>query len=144
MVKYLEESYRKDCRKKLVNFIYNYLVQTKYSNEILAFMIKAWHFTFAYMTIFVFLFAPLWMGSILSFILLTFLGLYIYLKGCFISHLEYKLCKKDFINIVDPYLIAMDYDITDNNRYTGTIIIGVIYFCITLPILFYRINNLKN
>jgi hypothetical protein len=107
-------------------------------------MIKAWHFTFAYMTIFVFLFAPLWMGAILSFILLTFLGLYIYLKGCFISHLEYKLCKKDFINIVDPYLIAMDYDITDDNRYTGTIIIVIIYFCITLPILFYRINNLKN
>ena len=46
--------------------------------------------------------------------------------------------------IVDPYLIAMDYDITDDNRYTGTIIIVIIYFCITLPILFYRINNLKN
>jgi hypothetical protein len=143
MIKYLDETYRKECRNNLVYFLYDLLNQTKYPNDIIAFMIKAWHFTFVYMAIFVFLFAPIWMGIILTFILLFLLAVYIYLKGCFVSHLEYKLCKKDFINIIDPYLIAMNYDITNENRYIGTIIIVVLYFCLILPILFYRIN-LKN
>ena len=98
MDKYLNESYRKGCRKCLVNSIYNFLIKTKYPKNYLAFMIKSWHYTFPYMTMFVFLFAPLWMGFILTLVLFIFTILYIYLKGCFVSHLEYKLCKKNFIN----------------------------------------------
>ena len=140
MIKYFEESYRKECRTQLVDFIYNRLIQTKYPNNILAFMIKAWHFTFAYLTIIIFLFAPLWVGFVFTIVLLIFLALYFYLKGCFISHLEYKLDSNGFINIVDPYLIAMNYNITNENRYIGSSIIAILYFCITLPILFYRTN----
>ena len=58
MIKYFEESYRKDCRKRLVDFLYNYLIQTRYPNDIIAFMIKSWHFTFAYMAVVILLFAP--------------------------------------------------------------------------------------
>ena len=60
--------------------------------------------------------------------------------GCFLSHLEYKLNSKDFINIIDPYLITMNYDITNENRYIGTSIISSIYFFITISIFFYRMN----
>ena len=69
-----------------------------------------------------------------------FIILYIYLKGCFISHLEYKLYKKKFINIVDPYLILLNDDITNENRYKGTLIIALLFMCFVLSILFYRIK----
>jgi len=137
--KYLNESYRKECRKYLVNSIYNFLRKTKYPKNYLAFMIKSWHYTFPYMTMFVFLFAPLWMGCILTFVLFMFTILYIYLKGCFVSHLEYKLCKKNFINIIDPYLITMNYPINNETRYTGTLIVVLMYFGVVISILYNRI-----
>ena len=135
-MQYFEPDYRKNLRRRIVNYLYDNLMKTKLPPDIMAFMIKAHHFTFPLATYFLFMFAPLTITYVVYAILFVFFVLYVYLKGCFVSHLEYKLNNKDFINIVDPYLIAMDYDITDNNRYTGTIIIGVIYFCITLPILF--------
>ena len=144
MIRYFEESYRKECRKSLVDFLYKYLKQTKYPTNILAFIVKAWHFTIGYMSIFILLFAPMWVGMIAIIVSLIVLLLFIYLKGCFISHLEYKLNSTDFINIVDPYLIIMNYDITNENRYTGTGIISLTYFFIIISILFYRMNYRKN
>ena len=91
------------------------------------------------MTIFVFLFAPLWMGFILTFVLFMFTILYIYFKGCFVSNLEYKLYKKNFINIIDPYLITMNYPINNETRYTGTLIVVLMYFCVVISILYNRI-----
>ncbi len=140
MIKYFEESYRKECRKRLVEFMYNYLRQTKYPTNILAFMIKSCHFTIGYMSFFILLFAPIRIGMIIILLSLFFVGLFFYLKGCFVSHLEYKLNSKDFINIIDPYLITMNYDITNENRYIGTSIIASMYFFITIFIFFYRMN----
>ena len=140
MIKYFEESYRKECRKSLVDFLYKYLKETKYPTNIIAFILKAWHFTIGYMSIFILLFAPIWVGMIVILLSLFFVGLFFYLKGCFLSHLEYKLNSKDFINIIDPYLISMNYDITNENRSIGTSTIASIYFFITISIFFYRMN----
>lgn len=139
MYKYLDEVYRKDCRKQLVNYIYNKLKKTKCSTKIWAFIIKAIHFTFPYLTFIIFLLSPLWMGIIFLFIVFLFLLMYIYFKGCFITHLEYKLNKKNFINIIDPYLVFMDYPINNEMRYKGTFLIGLIYFCTILPIMYIRL-----
>ena len=141
-MKYFDEVYRKECRKMIVNYIYDYFDKTKYPNNILAFMIKSFHFTFGYISIFIIIFANLWIGIAIVVILLIYGGLYF--KGCIISHLEYKLCKTDFINIIDPYLISMNYDLTNNNRYIVTSKLIKIYFMVTLPILYYRFNNIKN
>ena len=147
MYKYFDESYRKDCRKQLVNYIYNKLKKTKCPTKIWAFIIKACHFTFPYLTLIVFLSTPIWIGIITLFMVLFFLLMYIYLKGCFVSHLEYKLNKKNFINIVDPYLILIDYPINNESRYIGTFIIGLFYFSLIILILYIRlkwINSIKN
>ena len=140
MYKYFEESYRKDSRKQLVNYIYNKLKKTKCPTKIWAFIIKACHFTFPYLTFIVFLLCPIWIGIIFLFIVLLFLLMYIYLKGCFITHLEYKLNKKNFINIIDTYLVFMDYPINNDTRYIGTFIIALSYFCTIIPILYIRLK----
>ena len=51
-----------------------------------------------------------------------------------------QLNKKNFINIVDPYLILMDYPINNESRYKGTFIIGLFYFCTIILILYIRLK----
>ena len=51
--------------------------------------------------VFIYVFAPLSLTYVVFCILFGFMFLYIYLQGCFITHLEYKLNKKNFINIID-------------------------------------------
>jgi len=135
---YFDITYRKTLRKRLVNTIYDRLIKTNYPPEIMAFMIKAHHFTFPLPTYFIYLFAPLQLIYIVLFIQFIFLGLFIYLYGCFVTHLEYKLNKKKFINIIDPYLMYFDYPLNNDTRHFGTMCVVTVYFISILPILYFR------
>ncbi len=137
---YFDDRFRKECRTNLVNFCYNKLKNTKCSRKIWAFIIKAWHFTFPYMAMFIFIFGKLNIALFLFGLLIMAFLLYIYLKGCFISHLEYKLYSKNYINIIDPYLICLDYPITNENRYWTTLYIALSYFLIVILILYVRLK----
>jgi hypothetical protein len=135
---YFDITYRKNLRKELVNMIYNQLIKTGYPPNILAFIIKAYHLTIPFITIVIYLFAPLQLSYILCGVLFIFLILYIYLQGCFISHLEYKLHNKDFINIADPMLVLFNYPINKENQYLATLYATIIYFIIVFFILYMR------
>ncbi len=141
---YFDITYRKKLRAKLVNTIYDRLIKTNYPPKLMAFMIKAHHFTFPLATYFIYLFAPLYLTYFVYAFLLVFLVLYMYLKGCFISHLEYKLYNKDFINIADPILALFDYPINKDNQYLATLYATNIYFILAFLILYIRIINQKN
>ena len=136
--------YRKKLRKRLVNYIYNLLIKINYPPELMAFIIKAHHFTFPLTTYFIYLFAPLYVTYIVYAILLIFMIIYVYLNGCFVSHLEYKLDNKNFINITDPILALFDYPINKDNQYLATLYATNIYFILAVIILYIRINNQKN
>ncbi len=138
MNKLLNIEYRKGIRRNIVEYIYNILIKTKYSKKILAFMIKSLHFTFPFMTYFIYVFAPLAFTYVIFIILFGFMFLYIYLQGCFITHLEYKLNKKNFINIIDPYLIFFNYPLDKESRYWGTLMVVLAYFISVSPILYIR------
>jgi hypothetical protein len=144
MIKYFDTTYRKNIRKQFVNYLYERLKKTNFTPEMLAFMIKAFHFTFPFTTVYIYCFAPLIMTYVVFFILFLFLFLFIYLHGCFITHLEYKLHKKNFINIIDPYLMYFDYPLNSETRYLGTIGIVVGYFICITPILYFRHIYQKN
>jgi len=101
-------------------------------------MIKSLHFTFPFMTYFIYVFAPLSLTYVVFCILFGFMFLYIYLQGCFITHLEYKLNKKNFINIIDPYLIFFNYPLDKESRYWGTLMVVLAYFISVSPILYIR------
>ena len=74
---YFDITYRKTLRKRLVNSIYDRLIKTKFTPEMLAFMIKSHHFTFPLATFFIYLYAPLQLIYIVLFIQFIFLGLFI-------------------------------------------------------------------
>ena len=59
MTDYFDIEYRKKCRKKLVEYLYELLIRTNIPHPILAFVIKACHFLISYITILLVIFAPL-------------------------------------------------------------------------------------
>jgi len=140
MFPFLSLENRKKQRRTIVNYIYYILNKSSCSNKLWAFMIKSWHFTFPWY-LFVFIFIPGKFNSCLFCycFLAFFVLLYIYLHGCFITHLEYKLYSKNFINIVDPYLIILFNQPCNNiTRFYGTFVIAIIYFIVVTIILYYR------
>ena len=140
MTDYFDIEYRKKCQKKLVEYLYELLIRTNIPHPILAFVIKACHFLISYITILLVIFAPLSIGIILTTLSIITFGMFFYFKGCFLSQLEYKLNGKDFLNIVDPYLAIVGWDITDENRYTITMYVVYLYFATLFSILYWRMK----
>lgn len=140
-MQYFDPDYRKNLRRRIVNYLYDNLMKTKLPPDIMAFMIKAHHFTFPLATYFLFMFAPLTITYVVYAILFVFFVLYVYLKGCFVSHLEYKLNNKDFINIADPILILFNYPINKETQYLATFYATIAYFAGAFAILHIRVNN---
>lgn len=130
--------YRKKYRKQLVNYLYDKILDTSYPPNICAFVVKAIHFMIPYIVYIICSFAPLWLGIVALVVSLLFWGLFIYLNGCFLSNIEYKLDSDRFINIIDPYLVMFGYPISDENRYSGTIYLVYLYFSIVFSILYIR------
>jgi len=150
MNKYFEEPYRRNCRKELANYIYqkiNDATDSGSHNHIWAFVIKAFHFTAGLATTFIYIYGPLWL-SLLTLVVSLFLwGVFIYLKGCFVSNIEYKLDNHNFINVIDPYLVLFGYPINEDTRYIGTLQLVVFYFSIAFTVLYFRLkmrHSIKN
>jgi len=133
-----DHEYRVELRKKLVNYLISYLDTTRPNNKVLAFVIKAFHFMIPWITFYFFLFGSYCIFITCYVVLLFFVVLYIYLNGCFISHLEYKLYSKNFVNIIDPYLIILRQDLNKTTRFYGTFLIAFIYFIIISLIFYFR------
>ena len=138
MNKYFYIEYRKKCRKSLVYSIYDYIINTKYPPHICGFVIKSCHFIIPYIFILITMLAPATIGILLTIVSMITFGMFLYLKGCFVSHLEYKLDNTNFINIMDPYLVTLGWDINETNRYNLTIYMLSIYFSLMFSILYLR------
>ena len=142
MYRYFEDSYRISCRKEIANYFYQII--NGQHNHIWAFVIKANHFTFPSYIMLIYLWCPLWLCLIVLVLSLCTWTVFIYLKGCFISSLEYKLDSDKFINIVDPCLVICGYPVTDISRYTVTQYIATLHFVIVFVILYFRFKMTTN
>lgn len=132
-------------RSQFVNFIIKLLHKTNISNKLLAFMVKAFHFTFPwYLFFFCFVSGNYYFCLYNYIFLIFFILLYIYFNGCFVTHLEYKLYNKKFINIVDPYLSFFNLPFNKENRFYGTLAVANYYFLVVSIIIYYRFFFKKN
>lgn len=132
---------RKKQRAYLVKYIYKHLKNTKIPKEILAFTIKSLHFSIFNLIIILCFYGPKFLA--LSGIIFSamFVPLYIYFDGCFVSILEYKLLKKNFVNVIDPYLVLIGYEINEPNRRFFTIILVIWYFFVCITTFLYRFKK---
>jgi len=138
MKNYFDIEYRKKCRKELVYYLYDCIINTNYPPSLCMFVIKSCHLVFPYISILLTMFAPIPLGILLTSISFISFGLFIYFKGCFVSHLEYKLDNTNFINIMDPYLVTLNWEINEENRYNITLYMVSLYFILMFTILYFR------
>lgn len=142
MDRYFEETYRRDCKKVLANYVYQIINNFSGNhNRIWAFVIKAIHFKLLLITMLIYLFGPIWFSVVTLIIALGCWGLFLYLKGCFLSIVEYKLDGDNFVNVIDPYLAVMGYPIDQESRYAGTLQIVWVYFSLAFVILYIRLHH---
>tara|TARA_B100000424_G_scaffold257955_1_gene239394 strand:- start:5971 stop:6411 length:441 start_codon:yes stop_codon:yes gene_type:complete len=140
MTSFFSKSTRNQFRKKIVNFLYDLIKLSEFNENIVSYVIKSWHFVFPYMSFLLYMCAPLVVGYILLIILLLFWGLFIYLEGCFLSYLEYKLSKETYVNVMDPYLLLGGWEINNKNRFNMTIFIVNFYFLVSFLIIYVRLK----
>jgi len=112
--------------------------RTKIPDHVLSFIIKSFHFHTPIYGMFFFILAPLNYTYIFLVNLTLCLSIFFYLKGCFLTQLEYKLVNKEFINIIDVFIYYYGDEPTEENRRIYTLKIAYIYFVIIFFILLIR------
>ena len=126
---FFSKDFRRKIRRILTNKILILVDNFNIPHNVVEFIIKSFHFqhiAWAYLSLFFLpkkLFIIIFITSAILFLL------FVYLDGCFLSNVEYKLCKnkKDFINIIDPYLYILGKEINTNNRYFYTLYFSLLY-----------------
>jgi len=131
---------RKANRKLLVDFVFNLLKSVNMPNKVKAFLVRSIHFHTP--GVFFLFFSLLKFNIAILFLipLLIVFTMFFYFEGCFITIVEYKLDKKNHINIIDPYLYLSNIEINDENRYKYTLIISLIYFTVVACLLTFKYN----
>ncbi len=127
----------KTIRKMLVNDCINNLRKSGLPDKTLGFLLKSLHFHTPWYHMIYFMFLPKPFALLALVPLLIAFVLFMYLDGCFLTIVEYKLCQND-LNIIDPYILLGGDEITPTTRYWYTMAIAIIYFTIAFLILYVR------
>lgn len=127
---YFEKEFRRKQRKELTYLIIEYINYYNMPHHVVEFIIKSFHFQHIFLSYFSLLFLPKYVFIYVFCVSLFLFILFLYLDGCVLSNVEYKLCiKKDkFINIIDPFLYILGKEINTNNRYFYTLYFALLYF----------------
>lgn len=137
---YEKKKYRKELRSKLVVGLLNYVRGSGLPDKLTGFLLKAFHFHIPWYFLLLFILLPLDLAIISLIPLLIALFFFLYLRGCFLTIVEFKLCQDD-TNIIDPYILICNGEINEDNRYKYTLGVAGIYFAVILLILYIRYNN---
>ena len=139
-MKIFDIEYRKQRRKDIVNYLYgkyNQYKSDKYSDELVGFCIKAAHFIHPFTCMLLIVCAPFYISlATYAFVIGVFL-MFIYLNGCFLTSLEYKINGQD-ITIADPIIMLCNDTINYENRQTYTIYTILLYILIATLVVVYR------
>ena len=139
-----DKSEFKDRKNAFVSRLEKYCRTLPISDKNLGTWIRAIHFNQPIYMLFFIIFGPKWLADIGLLAVFITLILFIYLRGCWLSHLEKRICDDD-INIVDAWLefsgIIIDYNdraLLNQQRYKATFIIGSIWLFLIFFCYYYR------
>ena len=134
------KEYRKQVKTRLVDWLYSCYTENKderYSDDLMVFFIKAWHMYHPITCLFIMGFGPYWFAMFTFWTIILVLVMFIYLNGCFLSTLEYKINGLD-VTIADPIIMLFKDDITYKNRVWYSIATISIYLLFSVGLLMYR------
>lgn len=125
-------------RTLLIDFIIKILDMINIPNNIKAFLIKSIHFHAPFNGFIFMLLTKFRIAIIVHMAFIMCLILFVYFRGCFLTIIEYRLDKDNFINIADPYLYLNGMEISDENRYYIIMYIAIIYIVASSWLLLYK------
>ena len=125
-------------RDTIVKVILTVLDKINLPNKIKAFIIKSMHMQAPINGFTLIVLSNFRVGICIYLVFVFVFILFFYFNGCFITIVEYKLDKENFINIADPYLYMTNSEFTDENRYYSIIYIGIFYMIVSTWILLYK------
>lgn len=121
-----------DCmrslRKNLVNFGETVLRRTGLPSKIICILLRFLHFSISLCTGYL-----LFFGSKQWFLVVVFINIIVFImfflfEGCILSKLEQRFTDDEF-TVIDPFLILIGVELTNNNRYTYSLISNI-FACI--------------
>ena len=128
-------------RDTIVKIILTILDKINLPNKIKAFIIKSMHMQAPINGFTLIVLSNFRVGICIYLVFVFVFILFFYFNGCFITIVEYKLDKENFINIADPYLYMTNSELTDENRYYSIIYIGIFYMIVSTWILLYKFKK---
>ena len=124
---------RKRLRNILVNFVIDISRLTGLTDYTMGYIIKILHFIAPWHLLFNAITLPSHIAPIIFIPFFFASGLFVLLKGCFLTVVEFKLCKDDY-NIVDPYIYLFNQQPTKSMRYKFTLGGMIIHFIAVISI----------
>lgn len=128
-------------RDTIVKIILTVLDKINLPNKIKAFIIKSMHMQAPINGFTLIILSNFRVGICIYLVFVFVFILFFYFNGCFITIVEYKLDRENFINIADPYLYMTNSELTDENRYYSIIYIGIFYMIVSTWILLYKFKK---
>jgi hypothetical protein len=121
----------KIIRNNLVDFGERILRSTGLSDKIICGLLRFLHFGISIFTGYLLLFGSKWWFMLVILInIIVFASFYIF-KGCILSKLEHRFTKDDF-TVIDPFLMVIGVELTNNNRYKYSIISNIFACVLTV------------
>jgi len=136
-----QKSHRKQLRDKLVLGLLNHIRGSGMPDKISGFLLKSLHFHIPWYFLLLFLLLPFDLACYSLVPLLISLSLFLYLRGCFLTIVEFKLGQED-TNIIDPYIVFCKDEINEETRYKYTLGVAAMYFSLVALILITRYKNI--
>lgn len=124
-----------ELRKNIVDISESILRKSGLSDQIICFILRILHFGISVITGLILLF-----GSKKWFFIIVILNLFVFLLyflfgGCILSKIEHRFTDDDF-TVIDPLLILLNFELTNDNRYNYSLISNI-FGCIFMVLLYY-------
>uniref|UniRef100_A0A6C0BSI7 Uncharacterized protein n=1 Tax=viral metagenome TaxID=1070528 RepID=A0A6C0BSI7_9ZZZZ len=125
-------------RNMVISYLMRKLALINIPNKIKAFIIKSMHFQAPLNGLIFISIVKFNIALYTYFLFIIAFILFVYFRGCFLTIIEYKLDKENFMNIADPYLHLYNIEITNDNRYYSILYIAIFYMVFVSWLLLYK------
>lgn len=132
--------YRTSVKRNIVNKmleLYHKHKNPKYSDDLYVFVIKSLHMYHPITCMLIMSLGSKWLAMQTFYSIIGVFALFLYLNGCFLTSLEYKINELD-VTIADPIIMLFGGDINAKNRVVYSVTTIVIYLLVAAFVLFYR------
>jgi hypothetical protein len=127
----------KDIRKNLVNYGENTLRTTGLSDKIICTLLRILHFGISIFTgLLLFFGSKTWFLIVIFINIIVFIMFYIF-DGCILSKLEHRFTKDEF-TVIDPFLMCIGIELTNENRYKYSLLSNIFASIFTFGLYCFR------